>query len=237
MTYFYQTDVGCRREVNQDSLLLRPDLNFFAVADGLGGHKGGEIASALALSEINHFIQTHNGKLNRALLGNAFTVAGKKIHSLAASTQGLSGMCTTLSTAWLEKKDNVWRILIGQIGDTRCYLITENGFWQLTKDHSWIAEQVSAGLMTREEAKSAPGKNILVRSVGIEPIFDPDIFELEVQENSHLLLCSDGLYNKVPDSEIARIIRNSPKDSIGELIDLAKKRGGEDNISAILLDL
>jgi protein phosphatase len=235
----YIWDVGCRRTVNQDSLLILPECGLFSVADGLGGHRGGEIASALSISELTRSIKSSNFGL--ASLEQAFQRASEHIKQTADTSPELQGMCTTLTAAWIQPESDHYRLYIGQVGDSRCYLLTDKNCFQLTRDHSWIQEQVLLGSLTREQAARMPGKNILVRSVGMEPMCHTDLFELEIQPGCAIFLCSDGLHNKLTDQEIQQFAGVTGPEKLREgmekLLRLAKERGGEDNITAICIQL
>lgn len=246
ITAFGVTDVGQVRPHNEDSILLEPALNLYAVADGMGGHKGGEVASKICLDTLKDYLV--RAAQNRAplvgevaseyseaanLLGSAVRFANRAVFEAASATPQWRGMGTTIVA--LTIADN--RVVIAHVGDSRAYLLRGSRFDQLTEDHSWIEEQVRAGLMTRDEALFAKGRNVLTRAIGQEEAVKVDLDELELHEGDCLLLCSDGLYGMLADEEIAALVGSavSLEDACRELVACANGRGGRDNISVILL--
>ncbi|ACD95304.1 Stp1/IreP family PP2C-type Ser/Thr phosphatase [Trichlorobacter lovleyi] len=246
LTAFGQTDVGQVRPHNEDSILLEPSLQLYAVADGMGGHKGGECASRICLDTLRDYLQmaarghaplvgeadtAHSEAAN--LLGSAVRFANRAVFEAAFSKPEWRGMGTTIVA--LTVADN--RVAIAHVGDSRAYLLRQGKFQQLTQDHSWIEEQVRAGLMSRDEALFAKGRNVLTRAIGQEETVQVDLDELELQTGDTLLLCSDGLFGMVADEEIAALIgvARNPEEACRELVACANGRGGRDNISVILL--
>jgi protein phosphatase len=232
-----QTDVGLKRDINQDAILVDHDLNLYVVADGMGGHKGGEVASAMAVEAVQDTLRRYQGdtKLNaRKVLADAYREASLRIYQKSAyENPELLGMGTTMVLIWAVKE----RMYIGNVGDSRCYLFRgPNMLWQLTEDHSLINEQVKAGVISEEEAPHVVGRNVITRSVGFEKDVLADVLEREVFTDDLYLLCSDGLSGLVQTNKIAEILsKNRPTEAIGKLIKEAKAAGGDDNISVILI--
>lgn len=248
LTCFGLTDVGQVRKHNEDSILLEPSLQLYAVADGMGGHKGGEFASRICLDTMKDYLlmaakghapmvgepdASHSEAAN--LLGSAVRFANRAVFEASFSTPEWRGMGTTIVA--LSIRDN--RAVIAHVGDSRAYLLRGGQFRQLTEDHSWVEEQVRAGVMTRDEALFAKGRNVLTRAIGQEELVQVDLDEQELQPGDNLLLCSDGLFGMVADEEIAALIgvAKTPEAACRELVACANGRGGRDNISVILLSV
>lgn len=246
LTTFGLTDVGQVRPHNEDSILLEPALNLYAVADGMGGHKGGEFASRICLDTMRDYLQMAAkgqaslvGEANAAyseaanLLGSAVRFANRAVFEASFSKPEWRGMGTTIVALTVAGN----KVAIAHVGDSRAYLLRQGKFQQITKDHSWIEEQVRAGLMSRDEALFAKGRNVLTRAIGQEEAVQVDLDELELQAGDSVLLCSDGLFGMVMDEEIAALISvaKHPEEACRELVVCANGRGGRDNISVILL--
>lgn len=246
LTAFGQTDVGQVRPHNEDAILLEPSLQLYAVADGMGGHKGGEFASRICLDTMRDYLQmaarghaplvgeadaVHSETAN--LLGSAVRFANRAVFEASFSKPEWRGMGTTIVALTVAGN----RVAIAHVGDSRAYLLRQGTFKQITEDHSWIEEQVRAGLMSRDEALFAKGRNVLTRAIGQEEAVQVDLDELELQAGDSLLLCSDGLFGMVADEEIAALIgvARNPEEACRELVACANGRGGRDNISVILL--
>jgi len=249
------TDRGRRREKNEDSMLVEEDL--FAVADGLGGHRGGEVASALAVStlasEVREAVQARVGVRRRQRLARrtsplpiptvselleAVTRANEEILSRSASTAELSGMGTTLCALAVVEHDHREALAVVNVGDSRVYRCDESGLSQLTVDHSVVQEMVKAGIITRQEAKVHVHKNRLSRALGIESEVAVDDWTLAPVSGHRYLLCSDGLSGVVADTEIAGILAHGsedPESCVEGLIDACLKSGAPDNVSVILV--
>ncbi len=230
------TDIGLRREINQDSILVDKELNLFVVADGMGGHKGGEVASAMAVETLREVLKekiSAPGFKPKDALQMAFREASARIHQKSTvDSPELMGMGTTL-VGILSYKDKFY---IANVGDSRAYLYSEGQLWQLTEDHSLINEQVRAGVLTAEEAPLVIGRNVITRSIGFEREVQVDILERKIQAGEVYLLCSDGLSSLVIDEDIQEIIRKSaPQDAVTKCIQAAKNAGGDDNVSVIIV--
>lgn len=230
------TDVGLKREINQDSVLVDHDLGLYVVADGMGGHRGGEVASALAVETVQRYIQEHKGEIEREpqkLLVEAYREASACIHHKSTyESPELMGMGTTMVGMLAAGK----KVYIANVGDSRAYLFRNPLLWQMTEDHSLVNEQVRAGVIHEDEAGNMVGRNVITRSVGFEREVLADIVEREIQPNELYLLCSDGLSSMITNDKIAEICRKGQLKEIGQkLINEAKKAGGDDNVSVILI--
>jgi len=238
-----KTDLGRIRENNEDksdfyepeeATLLAARGSFYAVADGMGGHAAGQIASELALKNvISNYYDSDTDDIPKALL-EAISGANATVHNLAVMIPERSGMGTTLTAAVVVED----RVYIGQVGDSRAYLIRDGGIRQVTFDHSWVAEQVRMGVLTPEEAETSPYRNVITRSIGTQPQVEPDVFVEEACIGDIWVLCSDGLTGHVHDEEIRHIgTTQSPTEAARQLIELANSRGGRDNITVFVFSI
>lgn len=230
------TDVGLKREINQDSILVDEKLRLYAVADGMGGHKGGEIASSIAIEKLREFVQLHISQVHlkpAEVLRIAFREASSAIfHKATVENPELMGMGTTLVGIMIHSE----RLFIANVGDSRVYLSSGGHFWQLTEDHSLINEQVRAGVISEEDAPFVIARNVITRSVGFEREVEPDILERKLVSGDVYLICSDGLSTMVSDAKLAEILKvHKTQEAVAQCINEAKKGGGEDNISAIVV--
>lgn len=243
------TDVGRKRSHNEDSFLIDDELQLYVVADGMGGHAGGGTASRIAVETIdrelrkardshdNPFITTPNlqdSPIPEALRG-AVEKACLAIYTAAQDDPRLAGMGTTVIS--LIVRDD--QAFFGHVGDSRAYLIRGDLIQQVSEDHSLVNEQIKAGMITPEEAKHSRYKNIITRSVGFEEEVQVDVMGLQCEPGDIFMLCSDGLANMMEDHEILEIIRSSPRleDTPQRLIDFANERGGDDNITVIVVQV
>jgi len=235
------TDIGRKRKTNQDSICVEKNQGFFAVADGMGGHNGGDIASELSVKIMSSYIHDHSSLEPEALMLNTIKEINLAIHQMASEKPELKGMGTTISAIQFRGP----QLIIGNVGDSRVYMINNHHIFQLTRDHSFVQEKLNMGIYGREDALHDPQKNILIRSVGFEENVQVDIFQYRICKNDIFLICSDGLHGKVSDEEILKIINdNLPnpascqlsdvEKTVRELIHLANDKGGQDNISAIV---
>lgn len=232
--FYAETDVGLRREINQDSILVDPDLNLFVVADGMGGHKGGEVASGIAIETVREvFIQKSQSRLvPKDLVEEAYVEASRRIHQRATNeSPELMGMGTTMVLLWAYRG----RLYFGNVGDSRAYIYREpNLLWQITEDHSLINEQVRAGVISEEDAPNVIGRNVITRSVGFEREVSVDVYQRDFRVDEKYLLCSDGLSGLVSSDKIAKIMKEgSPEKIVTKCVKEAKNAGGDDNISVI----
>jgi serine/threonine protein phosphatase PrpC len=244
---FGHTDIGRRREGNEDSYLCLdldsrgtfPWRPFFllAVADGIGGHAGGAAASALAVETFRDILLDRlkgPGPVpeHPKLLAEAFAAINARIYAAAAADSALSGMGTTLVAALVAGD----RATIANVGDSRAYLIREKAIRQVTLDHSWAAEQTRLNLMTEDEIRRSPFKSMITRSLGYAKAIAADTFEIVFLPEDYLLLCTDGLYGAVPVDELLKIVRRrkSPEKICRRMIQRANHHGGRDNITQVV---
>jgi serine/threonine protein phosphatase PrpC len=238
---FAATDVGRKRAQNQDSLASLPQMGLFVVADGMGGHRGGEIASAISVKVIPEVVEKSMALPDwspRAVVSEAIRRANRTIFDRAIQQPQLRGMGTT-TTALLFKED---RLTIGHVGDSRCYFMRKGAIWQATRDHSLVAEKLRAGLITRAEARTDRLRNVITRSVGFEAEVNVEVYEMTVKAGDLFLVCSDGLSGLLDDEEILKAVdghffdAHDLKKAVVELIQGANSNGGDDNISAVLIE-
>jgi PPM family protein phosphatase len=228
-----RSDVGKVRKGNEDALLVRDSV--YAVADGMGGHLAGEVASATALEPIEELdgrIFQDNSAAVTALR-DAVVAANDRVSQLAIENPDYRGMGTTLTAALVEGR----RLHVAHVGDSRAYLLRDGHFSQLTDDHTLVQHLVDEGQITREEAARHPQRSVITRAIGVSHDVDVDSMSLELQAGDQLLLCSDGLSGVVEDEDIARTLAEvaDPDDAVDALIDLANGAGGPDNITVLLL--
>lgn len=234
-----QTDVGLRRENNQDFFLFDEEIGLYVVADGMGGHRGGEVASRLAAETMLEVIRTAfrasgSRKINpRVLLNQAYEESCRRVFDKSREPNtDLEGMGTTLVAAFVYEGT----IYIGNVGDSRCYLFSQQRLWQITEDHSLLNEQLRAGVISEKDIGRFVGRNVITRSVGFEREVQVDIIERQLIEGEIYLICSDGLSGLVEDSRIAEICRTLPPAGIvGACINEAKKNGGDDNVTVMIV--
>ncbi len=230
------SDVGKKRQKNEDSYLLNDELKIFMVADGMGGHAGGEYASRIAITTIEEKFRLNTDKKLSGddILKSSIQEAGQKIIAKAEEDRALRGMGTTVICLHIDGKKGV----LGHVGDSRGYLFRDGVLEQLTEDHSLVNEQVKSGLITAEEAKTHQFKNIITRSVGVTPEVEVDIITKKLKPGDAFLLCSDGLSNLVDMGEMEKELRErEPVLAAKGLVDLANKRGGDDNITLVLVEV
>lgn len=235
------TDVGLKRDHNEDGYLVDEKLDLFVVADGMGGHAGGDQASQIAVKEVQETVAEADLGDSRAgirdtpacsALRLAARRASHEIYRLAKRIPELDGMGTTLTALLFHEN----RVCMGHVGDSRAYLYRDGRVEQISEDHSWINEQMKAGFLTEEEAKESKFKHIITRSVGFERNVDVDILSMPVLMGDCYLLCSDGLSNYVESGELAQILGNYYYSKVPRiLVDLANDRGGDDNITVVLV--
>jgi serine/threonine protein phosphatase PrpC len=232
-----QTDVGLKRAINQDSILVDDGLGLFVVADGMGGHKGGEVASAIAVQSAKEIVKSCLEEPSfspRDVIREIFVEASHRIFKKSSEENpSLAGMGTTMVLCLYYEGT----IYVGNVGDSRCYLFNNNLLWQLTEDHSLINEQVRAGVITEDEIDLMVGKNVITRSVGYEREVQVDIVQRKIVPGEKFLLCSDGLCGLVSDALIENVLKQfTGRKSIDYCIELAKEAGGDDNVSVVLIE-
>jgi serine/threonine protein phosphatase PrpC len=235
------TDVGRARPHNEDYVdyYIPPDARqrarqgaIYVVADGMGGHQAGEVASQGAVElVIGQYYSDTTHDVGTSLV-RAFRAANQQIHAQAQSDPSKGGMGTTLVAAVVLGR----KVFVANVGDSRAYLINRQGITQITEDHSWVEEQVRAGLLTPEQARRHPQRNLVTRALGSKPAVEVDLFEGVIGAGDALLLCSDGLTGRVEDQELAAMVReHAPQHAAKLLVDLANERGGNDNITVLIV--
>jgi protein phosphatase len=231
------TDVGRTRQVNQDAFLILEDLGLYVVADGMGGHQGGEVASQLAVSAIR---ATYADGSDDALV-DAIEEANLQIHERGEADPDLRGMGTTLVAVAVVPGDEGGgeRLLVANVGDSRAYLFRDGGLTQLTEDHSMVADLVREGRITEDEARVHPQRNIVTRVLGVYDQVDIDLWPVDPVRGDRLLLCSDGLFNEVGADQISAVLRRlaEPQEAADELVRRALEGGGRDNITVVVVDV
>jgi serine/threonine protein phosphatase PrpC len=236
-----KTDLGLVRENNEDKFdWLEPEAEetlaargwLYAVADGMGGHSSGQIASEMALKTLLRAYFSGRYSDIRTALTAGIRAANSLVWEAGRRIPGRTGMGTTITALVLHDD----QAIIGHVGDSRAYLFRDNALEQITEDHSWVAEQVRAHLLTEQEAEESPFRNIITRSIGAEEHVEPELFEVRLQAGDVFLLCSDGLTGVVSPNEMETILRNNaPSMAAWQLVDLANDKGGPDNITCLVL--
>ena len=236
------TDVGRVRQTNQDDFLVDLNDHLFVVADGMGGHAGGEVASRLCVQEVSSYLRTHERMMKDgarkhpdarlgSVLAEAINHASLKIYEKALEEPDLKGMGTT-STLLKMVEGHAY---CAHVGDSRLYLIRAGFIYQVTHDHSLVNEQLRAGLISKEQARLHERKNVITRSVGYQEYEDVDSFAFATEPGDFLLICSDGLHGKLSDEEICNLCRELGCGAVSALIAAANARGGDDNITAVIV--
>ena len=240
------TDVGRRRDHNEDAVLVDLEASLFIVADGMGGHAGGATASSLAVRTMQERVRAAlavtppslaaptrvESSQFPAVLRLAVEAACRAIFGAARADPTLAGMGTTVTAALLAGRT----AFVAHVGDSRCYLLRGGRIFQLSEDHSLVNEQLKAGAITEAEARQSRFRNIITRSVGFEEDVLVDVVGLEIEAGDTLVLCCDGLTNLVSDAEILDLATRLPlSESPERLVALANERGGDDNVSVIVV--
>lgn len=222
--------VGLVRTGNEDAFLVAPPL--YAVADGLGGHEAGEIASSIAIDTL---LDDAPRMADAKALGRAVRHANAAVIEAAESGRGRSGMGTTLTAVMVDGT----RLAVAHVGDSRAYLLHLGTLEQLTQDHSMVADLVRQGQITAEEGRHHPNRSVITRALGSDPNMLVDTFEVEAAAGDRLLLTTDGLTSVVPDDETARVLASArtPQDAVDALIDKALAAGGPDNVTTVVVDI
>ena len=248
ISYQAVTDVGRKRKGNEDSLFVNPEQSLFVVADGMGGHAAGEVASRLAVDAINEFIcltgddeeitwpfgldETISYDGNR--LKTAIRYANRKVLEATKEKSEYEGMATTVAAVLVDGDS----ANLGHVGDSRIYLIRNGAINQLTTDHSWVNEQIVGGMISPDQARTHPLRNVVTRALGGKSDLQVDMKVHKIEPGDMLLLCSDGLTTMMPDEEIARVMsqaKNDVEKATRELVAAANAKGGEDNITVVML--
>lgn len=230
LSFGSRTDIGYVRDHNEDSLIIIPPL--FAVADGMGGHEAGEIASEITVNTLAELAPSH---LDAEGLTAAVEAANYNVMKAPRQGIGRDGMGTTLTAAMLEGE----RLLIAQVGDSRAYLLHKGHLQQITRDHSLMADLIEAGQITPEEARVHPNRSVITRAIGSDIHMRPDIYELNVDAGDRILLCSDGLSSMISNNAIESIMRrqSDAQHCADELVTAALENGGADNVTVVVADV
>jgi len=233
-----KTDPGMVRANNEDSIIIRPDLGLAVLADGMGGHQAGEVASAMAIDLVNQFFENaaqRSGKLNyNDIVSDSIMLANSAIFELSKNKPDCAGMGSTVVVTFFDGE----KVYFGHVGDSRLYRYRDGDLSQVTEDHSLVQELVSRGLMTKEEAIESSNKNLVTRALGIEESVVIDVSDESWQEGDIYLLCSDGLNDVLRDEQITGILSDKAGDleaAIDALIATVNENGGPDNVSIILV--
>lgn len=229
-----RTHIGKVRASNQDAILVCPGKHgIFGVADGMGGHKAGDVASRIAVEVTEKALK--NTHPSAVLLRSAIQEANLAIYREQQRNPDFSGMGTTMTVIW-EDDD---RVLLGHVGDSRAYRVREKTIRQISLDHSMVAEMVRRGVLTEEEARVHPYRNIITRALGTDETVDVDVEELDKRTGDLYLLCSDGLSEYIQDEGMLHILRKHPslEEAADTLLQLALEGGGRDNISVVLAEV
>ena len=229
------SDVGLRRKLNEDSAcyLERADFKIYVVADGMGGHNAGEVASKMAAEQIVQYIdENYSLECEETLISNAIKAANEDIYKFSKTNDKLNGMGTTVTAALVTPKF----IYIANVGDSCCMAFKNGELKKITKDHSLVQELLDSGTISEVEAVNHPKKNIITRALGTCIHVEVDVFRLDINQYNLFILCSDGLTNEVPKEDILKIIDNENNyiSIANNLVDLAKEKGGRDNITVLL---
>lgn len=226
------TDRGKKRAVNEDYFFFDESLGLFIVADGMGGHFGGQEASRMAVEEVVNFFSGVKEVPNPPVkfIKEVFYSANKKVWERGSSEPSLRGMGTTLTMLFI-KDASIW---LGHVGDSRAYLYTDKMFSLLTTDHSWIEEQIRAGMLSNEGAKRYM-KNVITRSIGFKKEVEVDVYRYDIKVGDIFLLCSDGLTSVLTDEELVKELESTKIEELPKkFIDIANSRGGPDNITVVV---
>lgn len=240
MIAFAKSDVGKVREMNQDFYFAsKPEdkLQLYIVADGMGGYKGGEIASRLAVETsrkyiINNFDTIeHDRESILKLMKDTIEYANMVVYEKSKESEELSNMGTTIDICLIYLN----KVYIGHVGDSRVYRKRRDFFRKLTTDHSYVQKLVSDGTITKEEAYNHPKKNMLIKALGCSPYVEPDVMVKGFLKDDILLMCSDGLTNMLKDEKIVEIINENSEKACNTLVEKANEQGGYDNITAVII--
>lgn len=231
-----KTDLGNIRSLNEDyfEFYENEDFKIYVVADGMGGHNAGEIASKTAGKSLVEYIKNnYKDEKDKDLLKSAIEYANKQVYDLAYKDETYNGMGTTLVACYITKE----LVQVANVGDSACFGINDKEIDKITKDHSLVQELLDSGSISKEEAENHPNKNIITRAIGTDKKVEIDVFDIEKSKYNLFILCTDGLTNEVSLEELSKELENNGDlQSICEnLVDLAKKNGGRDNITVMLL--
>lgn len=237
------SDIGKVRRENQDSFAISEGkVPFYMVADGMGGHKGGAVASKEAVTHVSEHLQKYltseqTGAEVEGILYQSVIKANEAVFEKSQHIEECNGMGTTLTVAVTMPGEG--KICFAHIGDSRAYILDNDGIFQVTKDHSLVQELVKNGEITEEQAQEHPKRNVIIRALGTEENVKPDVFSVDFSfsEDTYLLLCTDGLSNSVDPQEMKKMIQENSniEKACSQLVETANNRGGQDNITVLIL--
>lgn len=235
----FKTDKGNMRSSNEDSLFVMPDQQLYIVADGVGGHNSGELASRMSVGYMAQYVAMHplssvaSKKDLRKYFLDCFQGANELIYSKSLEEENNNGMATTTVLCYLEGSD----CYVVNVGDSRAYLVREGVMRQLTEDHTLVQDMLRSGLLTKEEALTHPDRNMITRAIGGESAIEPDFYRFETCPGDVILLCTDGLYGEVSADRILALSSDtfSMHELATKLVDEANQAGGKDNISVVCI--
>lgn len=232
MRYAALTDVGMLRRNNEDS--FHADGHVFAVADGMGGHRAGEVASAVAIEAFVRFVKENASLAPLQRMERGIREANEQLISMALRDPDLEGMGTTLTAMMVENG-----VYLGHVGDSRAYLIRDGRLRRLTRDHSLVEKMVDEGALTPDEALVYPGRNVILRALGVSREVEADLIRVEVMPGDLVMLCSDGLSVSLEDAELEGLLRRvrDLEEGCRLLVEEANARGGVDNVTVVLVSL
>ena len=232
MKAYFRSHVGLVREQNEDTVLTDEQNGLYILADGMGGHQAGEVASLMAATTLRDALAGQEPSVDKLMRG--FRRANDVVYEQSLSDSQYSGMGTTMTALW----DDGDYLLLGHVGDSRAYVFEDGKLRQVSVDHSMVGEMVRSGAITEAQARVHPYRNVITRAVGTENTVRTDVMELPKMEGAKWLLCSDGLTDMVEDAEIADTLRGyEPAAAVDHLIELALLHGGKDNVSVLLLEV
>jgi protein phosphatase len=249
---FGKSDVGRRRKLNEDSFLVDPETQLYAVCDGMGGHNAGEVASRMAIEALHSFIGKSDkekeitwpfgldAELSFAAnrLKTAIRLANRKVFRAADNREDYTGMGTTVVAALAWEDEGVTRLTIGSAGDSRCYLLRSGELRQLTQDDSWVSTAWAQGILSADELERHPFRNVITKAVGAKDSLDIDTLDEALVAGDVVMICSDGLHGLISDDAIRGILGDGTaplEDLATRLIDGANEAGGRDNVTVVLL--
>ncbi|MGN0165140.1 MAG: Stp1/IreP family PP2C-type Ser/Thr phosphatase [Lachnospiraceae bacterium] len=241
MKAYAVTDTGIKRTMNQDAFLCSEEPigllpNCFIVADGMGGHNAGDIASRTVVDSFVTHMRTSSQRTPIQAIEESIKQSNEELIAKAMNMKELEGMGTTFVLASIDEDNN---LLVANIGDSRLYLIDDDSVKQITRDHSLVAEMVRNGEIKKEEARFHPQKNVVLRAISTRNVVSPDFYRVRVKPGNYCLLCSDGLSDMLDESEMLKVVNEYEEvsDIAEKMIVLANENGGKDNITLILIKI
>ena len=236
MEFGFKTDKGKIRDTNQDAYFVMPDQNLFLVADGVGGHNNGELASRTVMADIADYVKDNplspdeEDTAVKEYFDNLIRSVNSHVYEMAGRNAP-GGMATTLVALFLGRK----KAYAVNVGDSRLYLVRDGSIRQITEDHTYVNNLIKEGIITKEQARTHPDKNMITRAIGAEAEVRPDFFDFEIMREDILLLCTDGLYNEVGEQELCKALISAEdmRSVCALLVEQANRHGGADNITVV----